>query len=258
MLFLCHAISKMKPQTEGGSRIAIIHNGSPLFTGDAGSGPSEIRRHILENDLLEAIIQLPNDIFYNTGITTYLWVLSSHKSDLRRGKVQLIDASKAFVKLRKSLGKKRNEISDEQISEITKVYGEFEEGIFNKQSFEIESKIFDSAEFGFKKITLENPKKDEKGNLVLDKKDQRQADSEQRDTENVPLNIDIQEYFEKNVKPYYPEAWIDEKKTKVGYEIPFTRYFYKYTPPRKSDDIFSEIKDLEKEETRLMKELFEK
>jgi len=258
MLFLSHAISKMKPISQGGSRVAIIHNGSPLFTGDAGSGPSEIRRHILENDLLEAIIQLPNNIFYNTGITTYLWVLSSHKSENRRNKVQLIDASKAFNKLRKSLGEKKNEITSEQIAEITKIYGEFKEGVFKNKDFAIESKIFDSGEFGYSKIIIENPKKDENDKVVINKKGKIEPDKDLRDTENVPLNEDINEYFEKNVKPYYPEAWIDTDKTKIGYEIPFTRYFYKYIPPRKASDIFDEIKELEKDESKLMKELFEK
>lgn len=258
MLFMCHALSKMKPISQGGSRVAIIHNGSPLFTGDAGSGPSEIRRHILENDLLEAIIQLPNNIFYNTDIATYLWILTNHKSENRRNKVQLIDASKAFNKLRKALGKKKNEISSEQAAEITNIYGEFKEGIFKNKDYEIESKIFDSGEFGYQKITIENPKKDEEGNIVSNKKGKPEPDKELRDTENVPLSEDINEYFEKNVKPYYPEAWIDTDKTKIGYEIPFTRYFYKYIPPRKASDIFDEIKELELEESKLMKGLFEK
>lgn len=238
MLFLQTAISKMKEQKDGGSRIAIIHNGSPLFTGDAGSGPSEIRKYILENDLLEAIIALPNDIFYNTGIATYIWVLSNKKSGTKReGKVQLINANGLFEKRRKSLGNKRNDIPEESIIEITKTYGDFIET-------EI-SKIFANEDFGYSKIVVERPQKDENGKLVL-KNGKPVADTDLRDTENVPLKEDIEEYFKREVLPYAPDAWIDKKKTKIGYEIPFTRYFYKYVPPRKSEDIMTEIIELEK------------
>ncbi len=237
MLFLQTAIHKMKDPTQGGSKVAIIHNGSPLFTGDAGSGPSEIRRHILENDLLEAIIALPNDIFYNTGIATYIWVLNNKKEKIRQGKVQLINANGMFEKRRKSLGNKRNDIPQRYIDEITKIYAEFKET-------EV-SKIFDNEEFGYSKIVVERPEKDEQGNLVK-KAGKLVADASLRDTENVPLTEDIQEYFKREVLPYAPDAWIDEKKTKVGYEIPFTRYFYKYVPPRNSEDIMSEILELEK------------
>ena len=216
MLFLMTAISKMKDIDKGGSRIAIIHNGSPLFTGDAGSGPSEIRRYILENDLLEAIIALPNDIFYNTGIATYIWVLSNKKAGtVREGKVQLINANEMFVKRRKALGNKRNDISKEDIAEITKIYGDFKES-------EI-SQIYDDEDFGYTKITVERPLRDEEGNLVL-KKGKKQPDTSLRDTENVPLKEDIKEYFEREVLPFAPDAWVDEKKSKVGYEIPFTRF----------------------------------
>lgn len=244
MLFLQTAISKMKTQ---GSRVAIIHNGSPLFTGDAGSGPSEIRRYILENDLLESIVALPNDIFYNTGIATYIWVLSNKKPSYRKGKVQLIDANKLFVKRRKSLGNKRNDIPKEYIDEITKLYGEFKES-------EI-SKIFDNEDFGYKKITVERPKKDENGEIEL-KKGKPVADSKLRDTENVPLKEDIQEYFKQEVLPFVPDAWIDEKKTKIGYEIPFTRYFYKYIPPKPSKDIMAEIMEIEKDLDGVLEEIF--
>ncbi len=245
MLFLETAISKMKPT---GSRIAIIHNGSPLFTGDAGSGPSEIRRYILENDLLEAIIALPNDIFYNTGIATYIWVLSNKKADYRKGKVQLINANGLFEKRRKALGNKRNDISSEQIAKITQIYGDFQEN-------EI-SKIFNNEDFGYYKITVERPLKDENGELVL-KKGKPQADTTLRDTENVPLTEDIREYFEREVLPFAPDAWIDEGKTKVGYEIPFTRYFYKYEAPRPSSEIMKEILELEKELDGSLKEIFD-
>ena len=249
MLFLMTAISKMKDIDKGGSRIAIIHNGSPLFTGDAGSGPSEIRRYILENDLLEAIIALPNDIFYNTGIATYIWVLSNKKAGtVREGKVQLINANEMFVKRRKALGNKRNDISKEDIAEITKIYGDFKES-------EI-SQIYDNEDFGYTKITVERPLRDEEGNLVL-KKGKKQPDTSLRDTENVPLKEDIKEYFEREVLPFAPDAWVDEKKSKVGYEIPFTRYFYKYEAPRPSAEIMAEIMDLETELSGSLEEVFD-
>ena len=249
MLFLLTAISKMKEPSKGGSRIAIIHNGSPLFTGDAGSGPSEIRRYILENDLLEAIVALPNDIFYNTGIATYIWVLSNKKQGtIREGKVQLINANELYEKRRKSLGNKRNDIPEHYIEEITQIYGEFKETDI--------SKIFDNEDFGYTKITVERPLKDENGNLVL-KKGKPQPDSSLRDTESVPLKEDIQEYFNREVLPFVPDAWIDTKKSKIGYEIPFTRYFYKYIPPRPSEEIMKEILELEKELDGSLKEIFD-
>ncbi|MHB8276982.1 MAG: type I restriction-modification system subunit M [Candidatus Humimicrobiaceae bacterium] len=238
MLFLLTAISKMKDSKSGGSRIAIIHNGSPLFTGDAGSGPSEIRKYIIENDLLEAIIALPNDIFYNTGIATYIWVLSNKKAAHRRGKVQLINANDMYEKRRKSLGNKRNDIPIRYIDEITKIYGNFKET-------EI-SKIFHNEGFGYAKIVVERPLLDEKGKLVL-KKGEKQPDSSLRDTESVPLSEDIDSYFEREVLPFAPDSWIDKSKTKIGYEIPFTRYFYKYTPPKPSSEIMAEIIEIEKE-----------
>ncbi len=249
MLFLMTAISKMKDISQGGSRIAIIHNGSPLFTGDAGSGASNIRKYIIENDLLEAIIALPNDIFYNTGIATYIWVLSNKKAGTKReGKVQLINANGLFEKRRKALGNKRNDISESAIEEITRLYGDFRET-------EI-SKIFDNEDFGYTKITVERPLRDENGEIVL-KKNKKQPDSSLRDTENVPLNEDIQEYFEREVLPFAPDAWIDEKKSKVGYEIPFTRYFYKYDAPKPSAEIMAEILELEKELDGSLLEVFE-
>lgn len=237
MLFLQTAIARMKEPSQGGSKIAIIHNGSPLFTGDAGSGPSEIRRYILEHDLLEAIIALPNDIFYNTGIATYIWVLSNKKEQRRKGKVQLINANEMYEKRRKSLGNKRNDIPKHYINEITQIYADFTQN-------EV-SKIFDNEDFGYSKIVVERPQKDENGNPVL-KGGKPVADVNLRDSENIPLKEDIQEYFNREVIPYAPDAWIDEKKTKIGYEIPFTRYFYKYVPPRKSEDIMQEILELEK------------
>lgn len=249
MLFLLTAISKMKEPSDGGSRIAIIHNGSPLFTGDAGSGPSEIRRYILENDLLEAIIALPNDIFYNTGIATYIWVLSNKKAGTKReGKVQLINANGLFEKRRKALGNKRNDIPENTIEEITRIYGEFRETKI--------SQIYDNADFGYTKITVERPLLDEDGNPIL-KKNKPQADSSLRDTENVPLKEDIEEYFKREVLPFAPDSWIDTKKSKVGYEIPFTRYFYKYEAPQPSAEIMAEIIDLETELSRSLEEVFD-
>ena len=351
MLFLLTAISKMKEPKDGGSRIAIIHNGSPLFTGDAGSGPSEIRKYILENDLLEAIIALPNDIFYNTGIATYIWVLSNKKAGTRReGKVQLINANGLYEKRRKALGNKRNDIPESAIQEITRLYGDFVES-------EI-SKIFDTTDFGYTKITVEQPYRlrfrasYERMKLLLDNKDtfasklkkileeefpgkklhpsilkdgfivnvlnicadleenkpykniddfQKDftkiwrektnvtgeiqpeiidfismlfamenpdadifrdekgkpiANPELRDTENVPLKEDIQTYFEREVLPFAPDAWIDEKKSKVGYEIPFTRYFYKYEAPKPSAEIMQEILAIEAELDGALAEVF--
>ena len=248
MLFLMTAISKMKEPAQGGSRIAIIHNGSPLFTGDAGSGPSDIRKYILENDLLEAIIALPNDIFYNTGIATYIWVLSNKKAGTKReGKVQLINANGLLEKRRKALGNKRNDIPESAIAEITQLYGDFRES-------EI-SKIFDNEDFGYTKITVERPLRDESGELVL-KKGKKQPDSSLRDTESVPLKEDIDEYFNREVLPFAPDAWIDEKKSTIGYEIPFTRYFYKYEAPKPSSEIMAEILELEKELDGSLAEVF--
>ena len=350
-MFLLTAISKMKEPKDGGSRIAIIHNGSPLFTGDAASGPSEIRKYILENDLLEAIIALPNDIFYNTGIATYIWVLSNKKAGTRReGKVQLINANGLYEKRRKALGNKRNDIPESAIQEITRLYGDFVES-------EI-SKIFDTADFGYTKITVEQPfrlhfsvtykrmKKlfEEKDSLIpkfdalcqemfpgkhlhpaikepkfimrvleiccgLEKEKRYKniddfqkdftttwrektgatgdidpaiidiisllfathdkdadilrttkgapiANPDLRDTENVPLKEDIQTYFEREVLPFAPDAWIDEKKSKVGYEIPFTRYFYKYEAPKPSAEIMQEILAIEAELDGALAEVF--
>lgn len=249
MLFLMTAISKMKEPRDGGSRIAIIHNGSPLFTGDAGSGPSDIRKYILESDLLEAIVALPNDIFYNTGIATYIWVLSNKKAGTKReGKVQLINANGLYEKRRKALGNKRNDIPESAITEITQVYGDFRET-------EI-SKIFNNEDFGYTKITVERPLRGEDGELIL-KNGKMQPDASLRDTENVPLTENIQDYFKREVLPFVPDAWIDEKKSKVGYEIPFTRYFYKYEAPQPSAEIMAEILELEKELEGSLQEVFD-
>ena len=248
MLFLSNAVAKMKPVEEGGSRVAIVHNGSPLFTGDAGSGPSDIRKYLLENDLLEAIIALPNDIFYNTGIATYIWVLSNNKEKRRMGKVQLINANGLYEKRRKSLGNKRNDIPQTAIDEIAKIYGDFRE---NKLS-----KIFKNEDFGYRKVVVERPLRDESGKPIL-KKGKVQADPKLRDTENIPLSEDVAEYMKREVLPYAPDAWIDESKTKIGYEIPFTRYFYEYTPPVPSEEIKREILQIESELKGSIERIFE-
>lgn len=327
LLFLLHLLSKMNPVDNGGSRIGIVFNGSPLFTGAAGSGESEIRKWIIENDWLEAIIGLPTDMFYNTGIATYIWILSNRKEDQRKGKIQLIDATQMYRKMRKSLGSKRNELSDENIDNIVKLYGTFDVGE--------NSKIFDNDDFGYSTITVERPlrlnfqasperiarlreqpefKKNEKeleniektlasldqnrihrnreeftkdledqffkkgiplangtvksilqalserdktADVCLDKKGMPESDPELRDRENIPLKENKQAYFDKEVKPYVPDAWIDSSKTKVGYEIPFTRHFYKYVPPRPLEEIDADLKKLGKEIIDLLGEITE-
>ena len=364
LLFLQHMISKMNRPENGGSRIGIVFNGSPLFTGDAGSGESEIRRWIIENDWLEAIVALPEQLFYNTGISTYIWIVTNKKEKRRKGKIQLIDARLFYINMKKSLGNKRREIGNgkdgkpDHIADITRIYGAFKNNEIKKIKTEndnekeiVVSKIFENEEFGYHKITVERPLKlnfqasaervakleDESGfkNLVkskkkkedvrlkeeeagrkrqniirnllnsldsaklykdrreflrdlrekdrsknvrltaselkavlsalserddtaqncTDKKDNPAADTALRDTENIPLNETIEEYFEKEVKPYVPDAWIDYKKTKVGYEIPMTRHFYVYEPPRALDEIEADIKGLEGDIVRLLGEV---
>ncbi|HKK74724.1 MAG TPA: class I SAM-dependent DNA methyltransferase [Saprospiraceae bacterium] len=323
LLFLMNMVAKMKHDSALGSRVASVHNGSSLFTGDAGSGESEIRRHLIENDLVEAIIQLPNGMFYNTGISTYIWLLSSQKPARRRGKIQLIDASEIYQKMRKNLGQKNSELNEAQIQQITEIYLNFEES-------EI-SKIFDNADFGFHKITVERPLRlawqldadrleeskhkeeyqkaiaslqdrfgttvqqdfnvlqkaldrylkendlkwkakqkktfleavswgDESAEPVIKKKQKDgtiiyESDTNLRDTENVPLKEDIQAYFEQEVLPHVPDAWIDHDKTNVGYEIAFTKVFYKYEPLRPLADIERDILALEEETEGLIKEI---
>ncbi len=238
LLFLLHLISKMREPEKGGGRIAIVLNGSPLFTGAAGSGESEIRKWIIEQDLLETVIGLPTDMFYNTGISTYIWVLSNHKAKERKGKIQLINASNFYQKMRKNLGSKRKELGEGDIKQIINLYGEFKEGEH--------SKIFEAIELGFRTITVERPLRDEKGSLILSTKGKAngkpQADSNLRDTENVPLNEDLEGYFRREVLPHAPDAWIDHEKTKVGYEIPFNRHFYVFKPPRPLSEIDIELK----------------
>lgn len=348
LLFLQHLVSKMKPVTKEnshGSRIAIIMNGSPLFTGDAGSGESEIRRYLFENDLVEGLVALPNDLFYNTGISTYIWILTNNKEQHRRGKVTLVNAVDFSKKMKKSMGNKRNEVSEEQIMEIVSLYNETKE---NKRV-----KIFDNEDFGFHKITVERPlrlnfnlseeriervkyekvfqnlatskkkgeagekqieegmtlqqaiivtlltnssdnliknrdeftkqlkelfkkekivvpnpvlkailnglsEKDETADICMKNKMTVEVDTELRDFESIPLKEDIQAYFEQEVLPHVPDASIDEMKTKVGYEIPFTRHFYEYTPIRSSKEILGEIQELESVISEQLKKVFSK
>ena len=274
MLFLLHLVSKMRPAVEGGSRFGIVLNGSPLFTGGAGSGESEIRRYLLESDLVEAIIGLPTDMFYNTGIATYVWVLSNKKADDRKGWVQLIDASSFWQKMRKSLGSKRKEMADSHIDDVTRLFGDFAEAdmvtVLDAAGNEVGrslltstdaapvvpaggsvkrvpiARVFRNQEFGYTTLTIERPQRDEAGNIVLGQKGKQkgkpQPDSALRDTENVPLGEDIQAFFEREVLPHAPDAWIDHDKSKVGYEIPFNRHFYVFEPPRELHTIDAELK----------------
>jgi type I restriction enzyme M protein len=243
LLFLMHLISKMRPAKDGGSRFGIVLNGSPLFTGAAGSGESEIRRYVLENDLLEAIIGLPSDMFYNTGISTYVWIVSNRKPAIRKGKVQLIDASSFWQKMRKSLGSKRKELGAEHIEEMTRLFGQFEE--CTKGNVPI-SRIFKNEDFGYRTITVERPLRDEGGEVILATKGRGRGrpmpDPELRDTENVLLSEDVDGYLAREVLPHVSDAWIDHEKTKVGYEIPFNRHFYVFEPPRPLAEIDAELK----------------
>jgi type I restriction enzyme M protein len=249
LLFLLHLISKMRPAVDGGSRFGIVLNGSPLFTGGAGSGESEIRRYVLENDLVEAIIGLPTDMFYNTGISTYVWIVSNRKPAARKGKVQLIDASTFWQKTRKSLGSKRKELTPAHIEEITRLFGEFREEtrIGRTEGAETPiSRIFKNEAFGYRTITVERPERDASGKIVLATngkgKGQPVADAGLRDTENVPLSEDVETYFKREVLPHASDAWIDHGKTKIGYEIPFNRHFYVFQPPRPLAEIDAELK----------------
>jgi type I restriction enzyme M protein len=276
LLFLMHLLSKMRPTKDGGSRFGIVLNGSPLFTGGAGSGESEVRRYVLENDLLEAIIALPTDMFYNTGISTYVWIVSNRKPKERKGKVQLIDASAFWQKIRKSLGSKRKEMSGDHIDEVTKLFGGFAEAqlatVLDANSKEVLrhvlkkggkeprapeggkvklaplSRIFKNEDFGYRTITVERPLRDEQGNIVKAEKGKLkgkpQPDSNLRDTENVPLSEDVETYFAREVLPHAKDAWIDHEKTKTGYEIPFNRHFYVFEPPRDLDEIDGELKQV--------------
>lgn len=250
MLFLLHLAHKMRDPQDGGGRVGIVMNGSPLFNGGAGSGPSEIRRHLLENDLVEAIVALPTNMFFNTGIATYIWILDNSKHPDRKGTVQLIDGTSYWTKMRKSLGSKNREISDEDREEVVKLYDQFSDADCEH------SKVLSNDDFGYWTITVERPLLDGGGQPVVDRKGKLKADSKKRDAENVPFtyggstagvageNEVIQAYFDTEVAPHVPDAWIDHAKTKVGYEIPFTRHFYTYVPPRPLTEIDA---DLEKQ-----------
>lgn len=254
-LFVLNGLAKLANK----GKMAIIQNGSPLFSGDAGSGPSNIRQYILENDWLDCIIQLSTDMFMNTGISTYIWVLSKDKPAHRAGKVQLIDASHCFEPRRKSIGTKRNDITDACRELIVTAYGEFANGKVygDKNGIYCESKVFESVEFGYSKIVVECPQRDEAGNVIL-KRGKPVPDTSLRDTENVPLVQDIDAYFAREVLPYAPDAWIDHSKTKVGYEIPMTRYFYEYQAPEAVEDIVARITALEQDISAGLAELFHK
>lgn len=254
-LFVLNGLAKLANK----GKMAIIQNGSPLFSGDAGSGPSNIRQYILENDWLDCIIQLSTDMFMNTGISTYIWVLSKDKPAYRAGKVQLIDASHCFEPRRKSIGTKRNDITDACRELIVTAYGEFANGKVygDKNGIYCESKVFESVEFGYNKIVVERPQRDEAGNILL-KRGKPVPDTSLRDTENVPLVQDIDAYFAREVLPYAPDAWIDHSKTKVGYEIPMTRYFYEYQAPEAVEDIVARITTLEQDISAGLAELFHK
>ena len=287
LLFLLHLISKMRPARDGGSRLGIVLNGSPLFTGGAGSGESEIRRYVLENDLVEAIIALPTDMFYNTGIATYVWVLSNRKPDHRKGQVQLIDGSGFWQKMRKSLGSKRKEMGDQDIATVTRLFGSFTEAqlatLFDAAGKEVGrqvvaageaapeapeggkvklaplSRIFPNSAFGYRSITVERPLRDAEGRIVLGERGKQkgkpQPDSALRDTETVPLSEDVKDYFKREVLPHAPDAWIDEDKTKVGYEIPFNRHFYVFEPPRPLAEIDAELAEVTGRIQRMLAEL---
>lgn len=227
-LFMLNGVAKLKDD----GRMAIIQNGSPLFKGDAGSGESEIRGYLLENDWLEAIVQIPNDMFYNTGIATYIWIVTKSKTAKRLGKVQLIDASHCSHKRRKPIGNKRNEFTDECIALVRKAYLAFEDGVYEDGDLQVEVKIKDNDDFKFRKVTV--------------------VDGKEKDTETIPWKEDVDDYMQRNVYPYLPKAKIDPKKTKIGYEIPFTREFYKYVAPRRSEDIFAHLQELDRREQELM------
>lgn len=259
LLFLQHMISKMESE---GSRIGVVTNGSPLFTGDAGSGESEIRKWIIENDWLECIVALPKDLFYNTGINTYIWFITNKKASHRKGKVQLINAAANIEKgtngsnkiewifanpEKKSLGNKRNKIEDQYISQIKDIYNAFEEGEY--------CKIYPNDHFGYYQLAIEQPLLDKKGKVQIDKNGNPKPDSKKRDKENVPLSADIEQYFDTVVKSHLPNAWIDFDKTRIGYEINFTKYFYQYKGLESSLKIKAEIVELEKDITNLLNDL---
>lgn len=259
MLFLQHVIAKMRPASQGGGRAGIVLNGSPLFNGKAGSGPSNIRRYILESDLVDAIIALPTDMFYNTGIATYIWILDNNKPEDRRGTVQLIDATEFYTKMRKKLGDKGRELAQADRDTVLNIYADHREGRY--------CKILPIEEFAYWDITVERPQRDENGEIITNARGKKQADTSLRDTERVPFTYNanstggagraktIDAYMQAEVLPYVPDAWVDTKKTKIGYEIPLTRHFYRYTPPRPLEVIDAELKQVSREILDLLTEV---
>jgi type I restriction enzyme M protein len=245
LLFLQHMIHKMKPE---GSRIGVVFNGSPLFTGDSGGGESEIRRWIIENDWLECVVGLPDQMFFNTGISTYIWIVTNKKSEKRKGKVQLIDGSSFYRTMKKSLGSKRKFMDEEQIRELTKHYTDFQENSYTK--------IYPNHFFGYTKVTIEQPLMED-GKVVMDKKGNPKSDSKLRDYERIPLGVDVDEYFQREVKPHLPNSWMDREKDSVGYEINFTKYFYQYKPLRTSEEITKDLLELERESELLLNQIIE-
>lgn len=250
LLFLQHLISKMKPVEDGGSRIAIVFSGSPLFSGGAGSGESEIRRWIIENDWLEAVVALPDQLFYNTGITTYFWVVTNRKADHRKGKVVLLDARQDFAKMRKSLGDKRKYITDDQIADLTALYHH----ALDEPGSDERVRVLNNTDFGYQRVVVERPKIGEDGEPARNRKG-LVADADLRDNENVPLTEDVHDYVNREVLPHVPDAWVDTGKTKIGYEIPFARHFYRYQPPRPVAEIDSDVARVEAEIQQVLREV---
>ena len=247
LLFLQHLMSKMKPADQGGSRVAIVFSGSPLFSGGAGSGESEIRRWIIEHDMLEAVVALPDSLFYNTGINTYFWVVTNRKADHRKGKVVLLDARNEFTKMRKNLGAKSKYIPADKISEITRLYHD----ALALPGSDERVQVLENDEFGFQRVTIDRPKIGADGAAIKNRKGPV-ADPDLRDYENVPLSEDIDTHFVEKVLPFVPDAWLDRTKTKVGYDIPFTRRFHRHVPPRRVDEIDEDIAAVEAEIQRLL------
>ena len=253
LLFLQHMISKMDP--DGGSRIGIVLNGSPLFNGDAGSGWSNIRKSILDRDLLDAIVAIPKSLFYSTGIATYLWILDNKKPASHKGKVLFVNAEnqEAFTELlQKNLGQKRFSITEAATAKIVELYRNYTDATMTLDGEEVAvAKLMDKEDFLYTKVTVERPLRDEKGELVL-KKGKPQPDSSLRDTERIPMKTDIDTYFAEEVLKFVPDAWMDRTKDKVGCEFPFTKLFYRYKPLRSADEILAELLALDKEmETEL-------
>ena len=241
LLFLLHLVSKMRPTLQGGSRVGIVLNGSPMFTGAAGSGESEIRRYLFENDLIETIVQLPQELFYNTSISTYIWILTNKKTCARKGKVQLIDASSFSSKLSRSIGNKRQELGNEHILEVTKIFEAFSELYKDEKLI---CKIFNNEEFGYRSITIDRPERNAHGEILINKDGTPKADRTLREIETIPFSEELDSYIEQEILPCYDDAWVDKDKVKIGYEILFNRYFYNFKKPKSITTINQELRDL--------------